>query len=114
MFSSLKSAASATKDQAVSFTIKKIINLKAEKFGATVTEFILDSSSRSIFVTFTLEDEIDPIELKAKNYEITTKNGHHFLEVEAIEKSREWKNSYIDGKRYKIPPKILELVKIVL
>ncbi len=114
MFSSLKSIAASGKDTAVSFTIRKIINIKAKKVGAYVREFTINSSDKYIIATVFLEGEKDPLTIKASKYMITTKNGKHFLEVEEIEKSREWHNSYIDGKRYKIPPEVLKAAEFIL
>ena len=114
MFSNIKSIARSKKDSLVSYTILKIINVKAKQKNAEVHDFILDSEKREITVTFTEKNHPDPITLKASGYRITTKNGNHFLEVDKVEKSHMWDNSYIDGKRYKIPPEILKIAEWVL
>lgn len=114
MFSNLKSIASSGKDTAISFTIQKIIKIKAGKLGAHVKEFTINSKEKYIIATVFLEGEKDPLTIKASRYTITTKNGKHFLEVDEIQKSREWDNSYIDGKRYKIPPEILKVAEFIL
>ncbi len=114
MFSSLKSIAGTGKDTAVSFAIKKIINIKAKKLGAYVEELTINSGDKYIVATVLLEGEKDPLTIKASRYTITTKNGKHFLEVAEILKSREWDNSYIDGKRYKIPPEVLKAAEFIL
>ncbi len=114
MLSNIKSMAVAGKDTAVSFAIKNIINIKAKKVGAHVQEFSINSRDKHIIATVFLEDEQDPLTIKASRYTITTKNGKHFLEVDEIQKSREWDNSYIDGKRYKIPPEILKAAEFIL
>lgn len=114
MFSSLKSMAGTGKDVAASFAIKKIINIKAKKAGAYVEAFSINSKDKCITATFFLEDEEESLTIKASNYIITTKNEKHFLEVEEIQKSREWQNNYIDGKRYKIPPEVLKAAEFIL
>ena len=114
MFSNIKSIAQSKKDAIASYAILKIINLKAKQKMAEIQAFILDSQKKEITVTFTEENDTEPITLKASGYQITTKNGSHFLEVEDIQKSHEWHNSYIDGKRYKIPPEILKAVEFIL
>jgi len=114
LFSSLRSIAGTGKDTAVSFAIRKIINIKAKKVGAYVEEFAINSRDKYITATLVLEGEEAPLTLKASNYKITSKNEKHFLEVAEIEKSREWENSYIDGKRYKIPPEVLKAAEFIL
>lgn len=114
MFSNIKSIAGTGKDTAVSFAIKKIINIKAKKLGAYVKEFSINSRDKHIIATVFLESEQDPLTIKASRYTITTKNGKHFLEVDEIQKSREWDNSYIDGKRYKLLPEILKIAEFIL
>ena len=114
MFSSLKSIAGTGKDMAASFAIKKIINIKAKKTGAHVEAFHINSKDKHIVATLFLEGEKEPLTIEASNYFITSKNEKHFLEVEEIHKSREWHNSYIDGKRYKIPPEVLKAAEFIL
>ena len=114
MFSNIKSIVGTGKDTAVSFAIRKIINIKAKKVGAYVEEFAINSRDKYIIATVLLDGEKDPLTIKASSYTITTKNGKHFLEVDEIQKSREWDNSYIDGKRYKIPPEVLKAAEFIL
>ena len=114
MFSNLKSIAGSGKDTAVSFAIKKIINIKAKKVGAHVKEFTINSRDKYIVATVFLEEDEEPLTIKASGYIITTKNGKHFFEVDELHKSREWDNDYIDGKRYKIPPEILKAAQLIL
>lgn len=114
MFSNLKSAASTTKDTVASFAIRKIINIKAKKVGAHVKEFTINSIDKYIVAIIVLEGGEDPLTITVSGYTITTKNGKHFLEVDKIQKSREWDNSYLDGKRYKIPPEILKAAQFIL
>lgn len=114
MFSSLRSITGTGKDVAVSFGIKKIINIKAKKLGAYVKEFTINSRDKYIIATVFLEGAQDPLTIKASRYTITTKNGKHFLEVDEVQKSREWNNNYIDGKRYKIPPEVLKAAELIL
>lgn len=114
MFSNLKSIVTSGKDTAISFAIRQIINLKAKKVGVYVEDFHIDSKHKYIMATVLLDNEEEPLILKALDYSITEKNEKHFLEVAKIEKSREWENSYIDGKRYKIPPEILKVAEFIL
>jgi len=114
MLSNLKSIVTSSKDVAISFAIKQIVNIKARKFGAHVETFHIDSTQKNIMATILLEKEKEPLTLKALNYHIISKNEKHFLEVSEIQKSREWENSYIDGKRYKIPPEILKAADFIL
>jgi hypothetical protein len=102
------------KDTAISFTIRQIINLKAKKLGAHIKDFHIDSQHKHITATVLLVNDAEPLTLKALGYKITEKNAKHFLEVSEIVKSREWENSYIDGKRYKIPPEILKAAELIL
>ena len=39
---------------------------------------------------------------------------HHFLKIEELVKSQEWGNSYIDGKRYRIPPEVIKVAEAIL
>jgi hypothetical protein len=113
LFSNIKTIIHAKKDATVSFTIEKIINIKTKDLGVKVTDFSIDSQNKNMTGTLHQKDE-KPLTITAINYCITTKNGKHFLEVEKIEKSHAWENSYIDGKRYKIPPEVLKIVEFVL
>ena len=114
LLSSLKSIATSGKDTTVSFAIRKIINIKAKKVGAYVKEFTINSRDKYIIATVFLEGEKDPLTIKASRYTITTKNEKHFLEVDEIQKSHEWDNSYIDGKHYKISPEVLKAAQFIL
>lgn len=114
MFLNLKSIATSGKDTTISFAVKQVINLKAKKAGAFVKTFHIDSKHKNIQATILLDNDKEPLTLKALDYSITEKNEKHFLEVSEIEKSREWENSYIDGKRYKIPPEILKVAEFIL
>ena len=39
----------------------------------------------------------EALKIEALGYKITTKNDKHFLEIDDMVKSQEWKNDYIDG-----------------
>ncbi|MCF6243657.1 MAG: hypothetical protein L3J43_01315 [Sulfurovum sp.] len=114
MFEHLKSMVTEGKDKTVSYAIKKIIRFKTEKLGVIIQDFSIDSIHKTMEITVLLHEEDTPLNLKAIDYHITTKNEKHFLEVKEIQKSREWKNPYIDGKRYKIPPEILKVSELIL
>lgn len=114
MFSSLKSTTNSGKDAAVAFTVKKLINIKAKKLGVHIEELVINSSDKYIITTFFLKNDEAPLTIKVLNYAITTKNGKHFLEVEELQKSREWNNSYVDRKRYKIPPEVVKAAELIL
>jgi len=84
MFSSLKSI----KDNAISFSIQKAINLRADKLGVSIDSFHLDTTNKNITATLKFKDKKEKLTLKAHHYSITQKNHSHFLEVKNIEKSR--------------------------
>jgi len=110
MFSSLKSL----KENAISFSVQKAINLRADKLGVTIDSFHIDTTNKNITATLKFKDEKETLVIEAHRYSITQKNNSHFLEVENIVKSRSWENSYIDGKRYKIPKEIVKIVTFLL
>jgi len=116
LFEKLKSSAHGSKDRLTAMTIKKIVNnrLKKRVPGARLEKLVIDSQKKNIRVTLTLPELPEPITIRALSYSITEKNGHHFLEVKEIQKSQDWSNHYIDGKRYKIPPRILKVAEAIL
>ena len=114
MFSKFKSAALSGKDSILSTSVKKLVNLKAGKMHIVVDTLHIDSQNKSISVSLDLNDGMPLLQINAYGYRITEKNEKFFLEVNTLQKSREWENSYIDGKRYKIPPEIVKVVKTLL
>jgi hypothetical protein len=103
-----------SKDKTMAFAIKQFVNYKMKEQGIKVEDFNIDSINKNLEITVYLPEIQDLLTLKANNYEITTKNGKYFLEVEEIEKSKQWNNHYIDGKRYKIPNEVLKIIEFVL
>ncbi len=116
MFESFKSFASAGKDSIISSLVKKLANHRlSDKYpGTTVEDFTLDSQNKTISATLQMPEFDTPLTIKATGYQITEHNGKHFLEIDTIEKSQPWENSYIDGKRYKIPPEVVKVAALVL
>jgi len=116
MFENLKAMASSSKDSMVSIAIKGIVNHKLSDKApdAKLEALEIDSRNKNIVATVALPELDAPLTIKALHYKITSKNDKHFLEVEEIEKSQEWANHYIDGKRYKIPPEIIKVAEFIL
>ncbi len=116
MFENLRSMVTGGKDSAASKVVKGIINYKlADKVpGARLETLELNSQEKNLTATVILPELDEALTIEALNYKITTKNGKHFLEVDDIRKSQEWKNHYVDGKRYKIPPEIVKAAELIL
>ena len=116
MFDNLKSMAQKGKDSLVSKVVKKIINHKLSNKvpDAKLKILEIDSQNKNITATIFLPELGKALKIEALGYKITTKNDKHFLEIDDIVKSQEWENHYIDGKRYKIPPEIVQVAEIIL
>jgi hypothetical protein len=116
MFENLKSLATEGKDSLVAMAVKKIVNMKlSSKYpDAHIEELSIDSKDKNITATITIPELDEPFTIQALNYKITEKNDHYFLEVEELVKSQDWGNDYTDGKRYKIPPEVVSVAKVIL
>jgi len=110
---SLKSKIISSKDATVSSAIQNIINFRLKSKNIYIKKFSIDTQNKTIQGIIIFEKE-EPLEIKVYDYHITTKNNKYFLEVSRVEKSRDWDNSYIDGKRYKIPSELLRVIDFIL
>jgi len=113
VFKKMKSKLISTKDSTISFAIEQIINAKLKSKDTKVEKFFINTQEKIIEGNILLPKS-DSIYIKAIDYKITVKNGKYFLEVEKLHKSKEFNNSYLDGKRYKIPQEILKIVEFIL
>ena len=116
MFSNLQSLINDGKDSLVSLAVKNIVKIKlnSKNLDIHIHTLEINSKEKSITATLTIPELNEPFTIQALNYKITKKNEHHFVEVEKLVKSQDWGNNYIDGKRYKIPPEVVNVTKAIL
>jgi len=118
MFENLKKAAAGSRDRMVVAALKPIANMEMKRRGVQMEldDISLDSKNRSFSITLKVPEFREPVKLTFEEYRIVKDKNREvwFLEVEKIKKSVEWGTDYIDGKRYKIPPKALGTIRRLL
>ena len=105
------------KDVALSATIKKLLNMKIEKYGA-VHLLELDSNQKTMKIEVLLKGEQEILEAKVHKYSIEQRDEEYFLVLHNVETSREWINlvieDYLNKEEFKLPEKYVSMIKAVI
>ncbi len=106
MFDSLKGIVSALKEGMVEAGARAYLNEKVQAF-ATITDFKLDPSSKTIWCEVSLKGEAMPVTVKVGSYEISSVGDKAYVTLSQFEASREWiatvLNQYVAGQRLHLP-----------
>jgi hypothetical protein len=110
---------SKTKDKLIAVGAKERINQLIRPYGK-VLEFQLNTSERSVYVSFQLKGELETIQFWVREYNLVqNKNGQIFIEVDGkdIETSREWLSKLINDQlgqqKILIPEQLNWLVQLL-
>jgi hypothetical protein len=110
---------SKTKDKLIAVGAKDRFNQLIRPYGK-VLEFQLNTSERSVYVSFQLKGELETIQFWVREYNLVqNKNGQIFIEVDGkdIETSREWLSKLIKDQlgqqRILIPEHLNWLVQLL-
>ncbi len=116
MFDKINNLVLGSKDAVIATTVKPIVNLilNQRRPGSKILSLDIDSKNKNVKFTVQTPELEEPITMEYRGYKIVRQNGKYFAEVDEVIKSRPWENSYIDGKRYKIPPEIVKAVEVLL
>ena len=105
------------KDNALSKGLKTAINYKIKAFGEIHT-LKIDSQQKAIEVTLHLEGEERPLQATINRYELKEEGGKHYLVAHDIVTSKIWlttvANSYLHGRKFKIPAEYVKFLKVVV
>ena len=105
------------KDVALSATIKKLLNMKIEKYGA-VHLLELDSNQKTMKIEVLLKGEQEILEAKVHKYSIEERDEKYFLVLHDVETSREWINlvieDYLNKEEFELPEKYVSMIKAVI
>jgi hypothetical protein len=110
---------SKTKDKLIAVGAKDRFNQLIRPYGK-VLEFQLNTSERSVYVSFQLKGELETIQFWVREYNLVqNKNGQIFIEVygKDIETSREWLSKLINDQlgqqKILIPEQLNWLVQLL-
>lgn len=105
------------KDTALSKGVKIAINNQFKEYGKML-KFNLDSKEKSIDIEVMLEGEREPLALHIQKYELTERDGHHYLVIHGVRTSRAWINTlaseYLEGRSFEIPSEYAKMLRIVV
>jgi len=105
------------KDVTLSMAVKKIVNLKIEKFGK-VSKLELNSTLKTMLLEVELKGEVELLEVKVEKYSIEEKLDKFFLKIDEVKTSREWLNivilEYLKNQEFELPSKYIKLIKAVV
>jgi len=105
------------KDIALSATIKKLLNMKIEKYG-TIQLLELDSNEKTMKIDVSLKGEESILQAKVHKYSIEQKGKEYFLVLHHVETSREWINlvieDYLKKEEFNLPEKYVSMIKAVI
>ena len=78
----------------------------------------IDPKTKSIDLSVLLIGEPEQLEISIKSYELIKKNDKNMIKLGDVETSKTWLNIIIDefvkGNEVEIPPKIANLLKLIL
>jgi len=105
------------KDVALSATIRKLLNMKIEKFGH-VSKLELDSTLKTMFLEVALRGEVELLEIQVEKYSIEEENNKFYLQIHELKTSREWLNivilEYLENQKIELPSQHIKLIKAVI
>ena len=105
------------KDAALSRAFRALVNARIGEYGEML-KLTVDSEHKRIEAEVMLEGESSPITVTVQRYELFEKDGKYFLSVEGIRTSRAWIDtlalSYLEGRRFEIPPTYAKILKTVV
>ena len=106
--SGLRSLVQGSKDTALAFAVRSLLNTRLGAFGE-ITELSLDTSRRSAQLRCILHGEVEPIDLDVRNYKIEHVDGDNWLTVVDAVASREWLTAalqqFVLGRRFHVSAK---------
>jgi len=105
------------KDVALSATIRKLLNMKIEKFGH-VSKLELDSTLKTMFLEVALRGEVELLEIQVEKYSIEEENNKFYLQIHELKTSREWLNivilEYLENQKIELPSQHIKLIKAIV
>jgi hypothetical protein len=106
-----------TKDAGTSFLASQKLASLLEPYGRMLN-FSIDSQLKSIHLEVLLKGESSPISIMVRDYEIREKEGRMYITARRVDASREWVKAllqdFVQGKEVAIPPKLQNMLKLVL
>ncbi len=106
MLKSLKNVLVSLKEGAVEAGAKAWINQQIQNFG-TVTNLVINSRQKTIFIEAALKGEPGPIKVNISDYELVQTAKATYIVLKRIEASREWVSAvlqeYVAGQRLQVP-----------
>lgn len=105
------------KDLAVSLTLKKVINMKINKFGE-VSKLDFNTTNKTIDIEVNLKGEEKVLNVFVDQYNIQEENNKHYLIVDEIRSSKEWISSllkkYVNNEKFELPNEYVKILKAVI
>ena len=99
------------------FILLKTLNHKLKGIGRMLN-LKIDPKTKSIDLSVLLIGEPEQLEISIKSYELIKKNDKNMIKLGDVETSKTWLNIIIDefvkGNEVEIPPKIANLLKLIL
>jgi hypothetical protein len=105
------------KDLALSMAIKKVVNMKIEKFGE-VFKLEFNTNAKNIDIEVALKGEIEILKVFVDQYNIKEEDSKHYLVVNHISSSKEWLTSvlaeYVNNEKFEVPREYVKILKAVI
>lgn len=105
------------KDLALSIAIKKVVNMKIEKFGE-ISKLEFNTDTKTINVEVKLKGETEDLQVFVNKYDIKEEDSKHYLVVNHIKSSKEWLSlvleEYVNNEKFKVPAEYVKILKAVI
>ena len=105
-----------SKDAALAFAARTFFNTKFRGVGE-MTEFSIDTKTRSIHARLELVGEVEPIEIHVGKYELGQRGDQVTITVVDVATSRQWLTevlrAFVIGKSFTIPPQAGTVLKLL-
>ena len=104
------------KGLALSMAIKKVVNMKIDKFGE-VSKLEFNTDAKTIDIEVKLKGETETLKVFIDKYNIREEESKHYLVVNHIKSSKEWLTSvleeYVNNEKFEVPSEYVKILKVV-